>query len=388
MATFNHIKTVLRFGIGALLCANLLACSSDATIHDVEEPQGQVPMQFSQAAVNAPSAARALTRGSNLLKQGFLVSCYKNSNSTNPRVVMDKYEVKYSSADWNNSQPRWDYVGNTTTGFYKPQVQRYWDASALPYRFSAISPCPEREAINAFTLTATQLSMPESAVYTYQTCTNGATTTGAEPYVVADTTYSDYIDNNNQAKKVALPFHHLTSKVRFALYSSSGSGIKVSNITIKAERQDGFITSARSYQATLNQAKESKKAREGGFTQTTKEQSVCTLLTDAAGVDNLSDDKANPYWFKCKNDKNDGLLQIPQQGVKLTISLEVNGVERTVPITINESENNGNLFTWEANKIYTYILNISNIKQLIISCSAVVEPWKDVEGTIETSLED
>lgn len=365
------------------MCANLLACSSDATIHDVEEPQGQVPMQFSQAALNAPAEARALTRGSNLLKQGFLVSCYKNSNTTSPRVVMDKYEVKYNSGGWNNSQTSWDYVGET--GFYKPQVQRYWDASALPYRFTAISPCPEHKAIEDFALTSNKLSMPESAVYTYQTCTNGDTTTGAEPYVVADTTYNDYIDNNNQAKKVALPFHHLTSKVCFALYSSSGSGIKVSNITIKAERQDGFITSAHSYQATLDQ---SKKAWEGGFTQTTKEQSVCTLLTDAAGVDNLSDDKANPYWFKCKNDKNDGLLQIPQQGVKLTISLEVNGVERTVPITINESENNGNLFTWEANKIYTYILNISNIKQLIISCSAVVEPWKDVEGSIETNLED
>lgn len=381
MATFNHLKTISYWGIGALLCANLLACSSDATIHDVEEPQGQVPMQFSQAAIDSPAKARAASRGT-MLEQGFLVSCYKNSNTTSPRVVMDKYEVKYNSGGWNNSQTSWDYVGET--GFYKPQVQRYWDASALPYRFAAISPCPdpELEVINAFDLTDNKLSMPASAVYTYQTCTNGATTAGAEPYVVADTTYSDYLDKNNQVKKVALPFHHLTSKVSFALYSSSGSGIKVSNITIKAERQDGFITSAHSYLATLDQ---SKKAWEGGFTKKTQEQPVCTLLTDAAGVEELSTDKTKPYWFQCKYD---GLLQIPQQNVKLTISLEVNGVERTVPITINDSENNGNLFTWEANKIYTYILNISNIKQLIISCSAVVEPWKDVEGSIETNLED
>ena len=377
-ATFNHLKTISCWGIGALLCANLLACSSDATIHDVEEPQGQVPMQFSQAAIDSPAKARAASRGT-MLEQGFLVSCYKNSTSTSPRLVMDKYEVKYNSGGWNNSQTSWDYVG-TTPGFYKPQVQRYWDGSALPYRFTAISPCPKHEAIDGFTLTYKQLSMPESAVYTHQTCTNGATTAGAEPYVVADTTYSDYLDNNNQAKRVALPFHHLTSKVRFAIYTSASAPISVRNITIQAERQDGFITSAHSYQATLTGT--DNRAWKGGFTKTTNEQSACTLLTDAKGVEKLSIEKSKPYKFNCEN----GLLQIPQQNVKLTISLEVNGVERTVPITIQENGNTKDAFTWESNMIYTYILNV-NSNGLIV-CSAELEPWQDVQGSIETSLEN
>ena len=379
MATFNHIKTISRFGIGALLCANLLACSSDATIHDVEEPQGQVPMQFSQAAVDSPAKARAASRGT-MLEQGFLVSCYKNSNTTSPRLVMDKYEVKYNSGGWNNSQTSWDYVGET--GFYKPQVQRYWDASALPYRFTAISPCPdpELEVINAFDLTDNKLSMPASAVYTYQTCTNGTISTGAEPYVVADTTYSDYLDKNNQVKKVALPFHHLTSKVRFAIYTSASAPISVRNITIQADRQDGFITSAHSYQATLTGT--DNRAWKGGFTKTTNEQSACTLLTDVAGVEALSTEKSKPYKFNCEN----GLLQIPQQNVKLTISLEVNGVERTVPITIQEDEKKKDAFTWQSNMIYTYILNV-NSNGLIV-CSAELEPWQDVQGSIETSLEN
>ena len=377
-ATFNHLKTISCWGIGALLCANLLACSSDATIHDVEEPQGQVPMQFSQAAIDSPAKARAVTRGSNLLTQGFLVSCYK-SYITSPRVVMDSYEVQYRSGGWNNSQTSWDYVG-TTPDFYKPQVQRYWDASALPYRFTAISPCPKHEAIKGFALTSNELSMPESAVYTHQTCTNRTISTGAEPYVVADTTYSDYLDNNNQAKKVALPFHHLTSKVCFAIYTSASTPISVRNITIQADRQGGFITSAHSYQATLTGT--DNRAWKGGFTKTTNEQSACTLLTDANGVDNLSTNKAEPYWFQCK----DGLLQIPQQNVKLTISLEVNGVERTVPITIQENGNTKDAFTWESNMIYTFILNVNS--NGIIVCSAELEPWQDVQGSIETSLEN
>ncbi len=378
IATFNHLKTISCWGIGALLCANLLACSSDATIHDVEEPQGQVPMQFSQAAIDSPAKARAASRGT-MLEQGFLVSCYKNSTSTSPRLVMDSYEVQYLRGGWNNSQTSWDYVG-TTPDFYKPQVQRYWDGSALPYRFIAISPCPTHEAITAFTLTYKQLRMPSSAVYTHQTCTNGATTAGAEPYVVADTTYSDYIDNNNQVKKVALPFHHLTSKVRFAIYTSASAPISVRHITIQAERQGGFITSAHSYQATLTGT--DNRAWKGGFTKTTNEQSACTLLTDATGVEKLSIEKSKPYKFNCEN----GLLQIPQQGVKLTISLEVNGVERTVPITIQENGNTKDAFTWQSNMIYTYILNVNS--NGIIVCSAELEPWQDVQGSIETSLEN
>lgn len=378
IATFNHLKTISCWGIGALLCANLLACSSDATIHDVEEPQGQVPMQFSQAAIDSPAKARAASRGT-MLEQGFLVSCYKNSNTNAPRVVMDSYEVQYRSGGWNNSQTSWDYVG-TTPDFYKPQVQRYWDSSALPYRFTAIYPCPKHEAIKGFALTSNELSMPASAVYTYQTCTNGAISTGAEPYVVADTTYSDYLDNNNQAKRVALPFHHLTSKVRFAIYTSASAPISVRNITIQADRQDGFITSAHSYQATLTGT--DNRAWKGGFTQTTKEQSACTLLTDVAGVEDLSTVKSKPYKFKCENE----LLQIPQQNVKLTISLEVNGVERTVPITIQEDENTKDALTWQSNMIYTYILNVT--RNGLIVCSAELEPWQDVKGTIDTSLEN
>lgn len=368
----NRLYSISCYGIGALLCASLMACSSDSIINDVEEPQGQVPMQFSQAAVNAPSIARATTRGT-ILPKGFLVSCYKNSNTTSPRQVMDKYEVKYYAGGWDNSQTRWDYVGTKSNGFYKDQVQRYWDTSALPYRFTAISPCPkEGENIDAFTLTNKQLSMPETAVYTHQTCTNGTSSDGAEPYYVADTTYV------KQAEKVALPFHHITSKVRFAIYCSQGVSLKLNQITIKATREDGFITSANSYHADLTG---NKSALSGQFKNITKAESACTLLTDEDFV--VSTDKSKPYYFNCSA----GLLQIPQQDVKLTLTLEVDGEQKEIPITINENEKTIDSFTWEPNKIYTYILNVSNIKPLIIVCSAELAPWQDVEGAIETNLE-
>lgn len=372
-----------------------MACSSDSTINDIEEAQGQVPMQFSQAALNAPSVTRAFTRGTTL-EQGFLVSCYKNSNTNSPRLVMDKYEVQYYAGGWDNSQTRWDYVGTKEKGFYKNQVQRYWDVSSFPYRFYAISPCPAHDVISDFTLSNQQLVIPESVTFTYQTCNKGALTVVSEPYSVAQVQCAsisnssdvDLLNNSSEISKnssllsryVALPFHHLLSKVRFAIYSTNGVTFAISNVEIKAQQTDGFITSANGYKADLSE----KNMLEGQFTKTTKEQSTCTLLTNDGTSSLASFDKTNPYWFQCK----DGMLQIPQQGVRLSISFKINDTPYSdIPIAIKNGENTTDSFTWESNKIYTYLINISDLKPLTIEFSAVLVPWTEVSGSITTDLE-
>lgn len=62
---FNH-KIRYSWCVGAFMCASLTACTSDGTIDEVE-PAEQLPMQFSQAALNT-SVTRA---ASNPLAQGF-----------------------------------------------------------------------------------------------------------------------------------------------------------------------------------------------------------------------------------------------------------------------------------------------------------------------------
>ena len=344
-------------------------------------------MQFSQAAINAP-----VTRAASPLNQDFLVSCFKGNET--PKEVMDKYEVIYDDGWDNNSS--WEYVGTKEKGFYKNQVQRYWDVSSFPYRFYAISPCPAHDVISDFTLSNQQLVIPESVTFTYQTCNKGALTDVSEPYSVAQVQCAsisnssdvDLLNNSSEISKnssllsryVALPFHHLMSKVRFAIYSTNGATFTISNVEIKAQQTDGFITSANGYKADLTE----KNMLEGQFTKTTKEHSACTLLTDDGTSSFASFDKSTPYWFQC----NDGMLQIPQQGVRLSISFKINDTPYSdIPIAIKNGENTTDSFTWESNKIYTYLINISDLKPLTIEFSAELAPWTDVYGSITTNLE-
>ena len=388
--------------VGALLCASLSACSSDTTIQDVEEHHDDVPMQFSQAAINSP-ATRADGTSHNL-EQGFLVSCWKAFGKAKQQVVMDKYEVKYKQDLWNNSS-RWDYVGTKSTstdGYYQNQYQRYWDASAFAYRFYAITPCPPHDEINSFTLTDKHLVIPETVSFVSQTCENGTCSAVSEPYSVAQVECPDGSNNNDVdllangvinksndghtttlTRYVALPFHHITSKVRFAIYSSNGASFKFSNIKIKAQRAEGFITEANGYTADLTTT---TNMLSGHFTNTTAEQTECVLLTDGSGTDDISQFNASsaPYWFHCK----DGLLQIPQQDVKLLISFDINGTPYSdIPIAVKSGETTIDSFTWESNKIYTYYINISDLSPLTIEFSAELSPWINVEGAIDTNLE-
>ena len=369
MLHINHLNFISCWWVGALLCASLSACSSDSTVHEVEQPLEQIPMQFSQAAVTAP-VTRA--EGTPLL-QGFLVSCFKGSSK---QTVMDKYEVKYKTDQWENSS-QWGYVGkkgSTDDDFYQDQVQRYWDQSAFPYQFYAISPCPTHDAIKNFTISKDKLIIPEP--FKYQTCNNEKADDVKEPYYVAEATYSE-------AKRVALPFHHIMSKVRFGIYSSNqqlaSSNFNLSNVKVKVVSDD-FVTAAAGYEANT------ADIFNGTFTVQTKASTDAVLLQTDANKKNMSEaiNKENAYFAGSK----EGLLQIPQQNVKLMISFYFNDTPYSdIPIAVKSGETTIDSFNWESNKIYTYYINISDLSPLTIEFSAELSPWINVEGAIDTNLE-
>lgn len=421
----NKIYKTLSWWIGALLCVSLTACTSDSTIQEEDVDDGSVPMQFSQAVMSAPVRRAATT--TNYLTQGFLVSCWKSFGSAKQFLVMDKYEVKYKTDPWANLS-KWDYVGSTTEGYRKTQIERYWDANAFPYRFYAISPCPAADSIDKyFKLTDTELVIPTT--YVYQTCNNGVLTAGAEPYMPAQVECPDGsnvkdIDllNNTVINKdrtqngaattydryVALPFHHLTSKVRFAIYNNyakeTPSDFHIYNVKVKVV-SDTFVTEGMGYKADL----EKKDMLHGSFTTTTKatsETERLLLQTDDTkqGDLNKAIDREHAYYCEC----TDGMLQIPQTGVKMTISFDVYGLDyksdftstdghivydkatKTIhytDIAIKDDKNNIDSFDWESNNIYTYVLKVSEFYPLTIDFSAELTPWTYVYGNIETNLE-
>lgn len=412
--------------IGALLwCASLTACTSDSTIQEEDANDGRVPMQFSQTVMSARVTRAATT---NYLAQGFLVNSWKGFGTGKQYLIMDRYEVKYQTDAWANLS-KWDYVGSKADGYYKTQVERYWDDTAFPYRFYAITPCPAATDIDNFTLSDTKLEIPTTATYVYQTTYNGILTAGSEPYMPAQVECPDGsnvkdVDLLNNAvinkdrtqngattsydRYVALPFHHITSKVRFAIYNDYGketpSDFYIYNIKVEVVSDD-FITKGNGYTADLKNG----DMLHGTFTTTTKattNEDKTLLQTDVTkqGDLNVAVDKAHAYYCEC----NDGMLQIPQQDVKMTISFDVYGLDykddftsadgtivydkasKTIhytDIVIKDNKTNTDSFTWESNNIYTYIIRISEFYPLSIDFSAELLPWIDVNGSIETNLE-
>lgn len=410
--------------IGALLCAGITGCSNDSVLSNQDVYDGEMPMQFSQALLSAP-----VTRATNVsfLNQGFLVSSWKGFSTGKQYMIMDCYEVKYQSDPWSNLS-RWNYVGSTADGYYKTQVERYWDVQAFPYRFYAISPCPEHSDLPGFKLTADNLIIPQSVSFIYQTCSNGVLTAGAEPYMPAQVECRDGSNNkdidllNGNAlinkdrthngattvfdRFVALPFHHFTSKVRFGIYNNyrkqSPDEFLIYNIKVKVTSDD-FITQGRGYTANLAQS----DMLHGTFSQTVKAatESQKTLLQTGGvlkGDLNAAIDRDHAYFCECR----DGMLQIPQQGVKLSISFDVYGLDyktdftssdgktvydksaRTIHYTdIAIKDDDVESFDWESNNIYTYILKVTEFYPLSIDFSAELTPWTDVYGSIDTNLE-
>lgn len=411
---------------GALLCAGLTACTADTTIQEEDVVDESAPMQFSQAVMSA-SVTRAATT-TKYLTQGFLVGCWKGFASTNQSVVMNKYEVKYQTSLWTNSS-KWNYVGTTADGYYKTQIERYWDTNAFPYRFYAITPCPAASDITNFTLSDKELEIPTTAAFIYQTCNNGVITAGAEPYMAAQVECPngsndqdvDLLNNKVISKDrtqngatttydryVALPFHHITSKVRFAIYNNyekeTPTNFYIYNVKVKAV-SDNFVTEGKGYTADL----EKSDMLHGSFPGTTKattDDERILLQTDETKQGDLNKalDRDNAYFFEC----TDGMLQIPQEKVKLTISFDVYGLDyksdftskdghivydkntKTIhytDIAIKDDKNSIDSFNWESNNIYTYVLKVSEFYPLTIDFSAELKPWIDVYGNIETNLE-
>ena len=418
-----NFKTMWWIGT-LLLCANLTACSSDSIIEQTENNEGDTPMQFSQAALNAP-VTRA-TRAAEPLSHGFLVSSWKGFGTSNQQVVMDKYQVNIYVDNWNNNT-KWDYVSSESRSFYQTQIMRYWDFASMPYRFYAITPCPPDDQISQFTLSANQLIIPNTVTFKSETCVNGIVTKGEEPYMPAqirctsESNNSDYdlLNGDKNINKsgngatttlsryVALPFHHFTTKVRFALYSTYESNdpaeLQLRNIVIKVKRDGGFVTSANGYSADLSQ----KTMIEGEFTNPTTESGDYTLLTDA-GTDKFAeyDEESKAYWCQCE----DGILQIPQDKVELMISFtlkddgfvkeyikETNQVKydetthtltyTDIPVTAYVDNQEVSRFTWKSNYIYTYKMKITEFYPIRIECTATLTPWTEVYGSIDTNLE-
>lgn len=420
--------------MAALMC---VACTSESTLEPVTPiaPIGNDPIAFT-GAYEGPATRSSMP--SNMLRSGFVVSTFKNYSATswdaNVNTVMPRYMVDYKENrdDWNGVViSNWNYVNvnNLFTG--NRQEEKFWDYSGFPYRFHALAPA------NGNTITTDHITKLDNnelfikATYHAQTFTAPAITTSgsespsvspsnqqAEPYLLAQVSRNnngeDYDIIKNKAintestsknRRVWLPFHHLNSKVRFAIYTDNLMQTAridyIKDLTIWAEH---LATKATGYKAYGSDAWTSQSGY-SYFSDIKVNDKVeifkynCTPTSTSPSrsyeQNNLSlhQSRGSAYFLECP----DGIMQLPQNDIKLHVTMKIMDHEgnETTHFYDYEITKENNVGTdadpthWIAGCIHTYYihLNFDDLKLPIMTITCTLTPWEDVSGSLSTDLE-
>ena len=364
------MRFFLKIISSVLALSWLTGCSSDGTITDIPDYVEQDPLTFSVAS-SSTSVSRA---ASHELEQGFMVSTYKLYGSEQQQKVMDRYEASYDKTPYHGS--KWNTVGEAGAApdyFYQTQYERYWDLSAFPYRFHAITPCPKQTSANAlitgFKLSDKELIIPGNyqdpeGTYKYisyqsQSVTDGVVSPSyvADPYMIAqverDSVGRDWdllqpqfdangnvtatktqitSASNTLSRQVPLRFHHINSKVRFGIYTTvtnfPAEALNIKNVKITAKNAttqwQQFITKAAHYSASINGVTDKDNFFDKGSYVNQNGADVATLINNPTMTADLknatSRDKA--YFFDIPSTKV-GV----ENGVDIFDDIEVQYVE-------------------------------------------------------------
>lgn len=411
------------------------ACSFNRTINDINKVQTSTdPLSFEGGSV----LDDAQTKASSSLQSDFVVSTYKNYGATdwNPsqNTVMDRFYVKYSVSGnaWDGVViSKWNYININNPWTGKAQEEKFWDYSGFPYRFHAVAPAngntldknqitklsQNELGINA-PFRAQTFNAPASADASLLTKASTTTAPGdkdAEPYLVAQVSRNNNGEDQDLIKgvqinttgtsrnrRVALPFHHLNSSVRFGVYTKSlyqtSQHDYISDMVIWVEK---LATSATSYKAYGQDSWVSDYGFSGfqGITVQDNQTILTFNPSPVSGVaprsyaDNdlsLHQGKASAYWLECP----EGIMQLPQNGLKLHVRLTVrneSGEEHFYfhDYEIQKGDNDIDPTHWMAGYMHTYYLclTLDDEGLPIMIVTATLAPWEDVSGSLNTGLE-
>lgn len=434
------MRFFLKILSSVLALSWLASCSSDGTITDIPDYVEQDPLTFSVAS-SSTSVSRA---ASHELEQGFMVSTYKLYGEASQQTVMYRYEALYNIGSLYNGS-KWNTVGTAgsdpATTLYQTQYERYWDLSAFPYRFHAITPCP-KTSVNAlitdFELSDKELKIPAitATKYESQTADDGVVTpaTVTDPYMIAQverdangvdwdllqpqfeadgtlkatrTKISETTANFTRA--VPLRFHHINSKVRFAIYTTvqhfPAEALTISNVKISAKNpstlQGKFITYAWGFNSQIEGDPFTETSLlfgdnffdKGAYSKTDAEIERLLINNESKTYDiKLTNDRSKAYFFDLPNTGADamadgtpgGLLQIPQKGVELFVEFDINNEHYSFQLEVNGKKT----FDWRASCRYTYYIVVKHLVPFEIAFTATIEPWVTVTSSnIDTDLE-
>lgn len=396
--------TILRYILIIASTTLTASCVSDDTIENTVAVNNSLPMvfgtTFSQQETTSVQQKNATTRGANKLQADFKVNTWKNFGTEKQQTVMNGYKVDYNA---DAAEYQWDYVG------VQGQPQRYWDLSAYPYEFRAVSPYLEEFLITENGIILDLNGKPFQA-QTYKDAIYDVTHEESEACVVAHVTrkkegktYADYdvIKNTeinsdakaNAVREVHMPFHHLISKVGFRIFiddpqpSSPDYRVTLKNVEIAVVNdENNFVIASKHYEANNAQG-----LGHGTFSDNTTVNGEYVLLAhgEYAGHNLRENLNRETAYDLCPS----AMMQIPQENVKIHVIIEmltehiVSGVvvdTKTIKhdklLSFDKTKTDGDSFSWAPDTRYVYYLHIPNLEAhdiFLDSCELM--PWDDVQ---------
>jgi len=412
--------TFFRHSLLAATALLLASCASNKLSEDVKEVDTRTPMVFGYSATaDAAEVTKATALES--VHTDFKVGVWKNFGAASQQNVMDGYKVDYTSTQKTDYGDGYNWYYEGVNG----QILRYWDLSAFPYEFRAVSPYMAEASItpDGITVSKTNLFQAQKLVNDAYNVTSAASEGCVVAHVSRKLEGSEYQDSDiikgteinatnkaNATREVHLPFHHLMSKIGFKIFIDNPMPlhdeyeIYIKDITISVvyDEDNPFITASSTYSASGTQ-----NLGVGTFSGNTTANDEYILLehdVDFPYKEEREGVMQNVNFHYHLNRESafdltpDCLLQIPQSGVKLHVKLDMQTYhveDYTVDFnfdsilrleTLNDTDIPqdvmGNLWTWEPEKKYIYYLHIRNLHgHEIVVHTCEILPWDEVQTT-------
>lgn len=354
----------------SLMALCLLSCSSSEQDNPViPEPQYRsISFGGNSGSWQDAPISRAGETGLETIATSFRVWGYKNTGGnktdgfTNPQNVMNGYIVNWKQPT-TGATGSWEYTGIENEELKTTQTIKFWDYSAISYRYFAFSPANAKvtttllsedgsTANNLNTATQTSFSIP----FEYK---EDATSSPA-PYVT-DLWLSDN-QNFGEEKKygacVKLTFAPIVAKVRIKFnYPENITNISIKNISFK--KTDGEVSTAGNICITYP-------------ITGTGTQPVYSWEPTQTGIINLSvpyEEEADKIHQTTERGKWYFVPPIGEQGT-YTMNATIDGKKSTATIPAEYMQ-------WKAGYQYTYIFKITEAGTVISFSNLQVEKWTE-----------
>lgn len=368
---FKHIIFIFFMA----LC--LLSCSSSGQDDPfIPEPQ-QVGISFggnSGSWQDASSRAGDGETGLESLFTSFKVWGYKTKNidgdsnenggsnndgSTNSSIqkVMDGYLV-----DWNTSSNDWEYIGKYNASLNLYQTIKYWDYSALQYRFWAYAPA------DAHDVTASENTNTNSHSITIPYEFNSNATLTSTPYI-------SNLCTPKIGDLVKLTFVPLIAKVKFKFKYNDKQIASIKDISFRDERwkstgNGNFLWSGAAEDKTPVAGKiTATYPLSGASTDVSKTWETTnsgilelTIPYEEENDENHQTEIRRKWYFMPPMD----IANYQQGNYILSAKIEGNQVSATV---------GSEYMQWKAGFQYTYIFKVSETTSSITFAEVEVEQW-------------